>query len=245
MNPFAFFYNEFLWRPLFNALVWLYGVLPASDLGVAIVVLTVLIRAALSPLLARAQESQRRMAGIQPHMKRVQEQFKHDREAQGRALMALYAEHQVNPFFTFLALAVQLPILIALFQVFREGLDPSSLTYLYSFVPHPEVLKSVSFGILDLTKGSITLGLVAAATQYWQTKLITPPQQPGAGKKDFAAILQWQTTYLFPGLILVWSYTLPSALTLYWTAMNAFGIVQEIVSRRRRTRENKELGIMK
>lgn len=232
MNPFLIFYNEVLWRPLFNGLVAFYSFLPGQDLGIAIIALTIVIRTLLAPLLTRAQESQRKMASLQSEVKRIQAQMKDDREGQGKALMALYAAHRVNPFFAFLALGVQLPILIALFQVFRQGLQPSSLAYLYSFIPHPLLLNHVSLGILDLTKGNIFLGLVAAVSQYFQTKLMTPPPVVGSGKKDFSQMLQWQTTYIFPVLILVWSYSLPSALTLYWTVMNIFGIVQELIARR-------------
>lgn len=209
-------------------MVWLYVVLPWNDLGLAIIVLTLGIRFALAPLLSRAQESQRAMQRLQPEVKKIQEAAQKNKEEQGRALMALYAEHKVNPFFAFLALAVQLPILIAMFQVFREGLQPSSLAYLYSFVANPGPLNPVSFGILDLAAGNLYLGVVAALTQYFQTKLTAPAPLTGAAKGDFASILQWQTTYIFPGLILVWSYSLPAALTLYWTVMNVFGIVQEL-----------------
>ena len=237
MNPFAYIYTEFLWRPLFNGLVGLYVALPGHDLGLAIAALTVLIRVILMPLLNRAQESQRTMQILQPKVKQIQETMKKDREAQGRALMALYAEHHVNPFFAFLALAVQLPILIALFQVFRQGLHPESLRYLYAFVPHPTLLNPITFGLLNLTRGNLYLGVLAALTQYVQTKLATPPSAPSANKNDFATMLQWQTTYIFPGLILVWSYTLPSALTLYWTVMNTFGIVQELLARRKKIKD--------
>lgn len=234
MNIFSYLYTEVLWKPLFNGLVWLYAILPWSDLGLAIAALTVIIRFALAPLLSRAQESQRAMQRLQPEVKKIQETTTKNKEEQGRALMALYAEHKVNPFFAFLALAVQLPILIALFQVFREGLEPASLTYLYSFIPHPGSLNPVSFGIIDLAAGNLYLGVVAAITQYFQTKLTTLPPPPGAAKGDFASMLQWQTTYIFPGLILVWSYTLPSALTLYWTVMNIFGIVQELFAQQKK-----------
>ena len=239
MNIFLYLYTEFLWRPLFNALVWLYAVLPGRDLGIAIIALTVLIRALLAPLLHRAQESQRAMQELQPEVKRIRETMKNNREVQGKALMDLYAAHKINPFFSFLALAVQLPILIALFQVFRQGLQPESLAYLYSFVVNPAALNPISFGLLDLTTGSLYLGVAAAISQYFQTKLITPPAAPGADKKDFASMLQWQTTYIFPALILVWSYTLPAALTLYWTVMNSFGIVQELIIKR--AKHNKQI----
>jgi len=230
MNIFLFLYTEVLWRPLFNGLVFFYNTLPGRDLGVAIIALTIGIRLVLAPLLWKAQAGQKKLAVIQPELKKLQEKHKGNREAQSKALMELYAVHRVNPFSGCLILLIQLPILIALFQVFNSGLDAVSLGYTYAFLTRPEVFDPISFGFLDLTKGNIWLGAVAAATQFLQTKLSAPPPAPGGGTGgDFTKALQWQTTYFFPLLILLWSYSLPAALTLYWTAMNLFGIVEQLI----------------
>lgn len=232
MNPFLYFYTEFLWRPLFNALVWLYVVLPWQDLGVAIIALTFVMRIILFPLLWKGQKSQKEFARLQPEIKKIQETHKHDREAQTKALMDFYATEKMNPFMGCLAMLLQIPVLIALFQVFRSGFDPKSLTYLYTFISNPGSLNPISFGFLDLSQGNIYLGVIAAATQYIQTKLtIPPPQKTAAGAGDFSRIMSWQTQYIFPALVLAWSYSLPSALTLYWTVMNIFAILQEFIMR--------------
>lgn len=225
----SYIYTEVLWRPLFNGLVFFYHIVPGHDLGLAIIVLTIAIRLVLAPLLWKGQAAQKKLAIIQPELKRLQEKHKGNKEAQGKALMELYAEHKVNPLSGCLVLLIQLPILIALFQVFRSGLDAASLAYLYSFMINPGALHPIAFGIINLTKGNVYLGVAAALTQYLQTKMTAPPASPTAGGGDFAKALQWQTTYFFPILILFWSYSLPAALTLYWTAMNAFGIVEQLI----------------
>jgi YidC/Oxa1 family membrane protein insertase len=233
VNPFSFLFNEILWRPLFNGLVLLYAVLPVHDLGLAIVALTVIIRLAAAPLFWKGQRAQRELAQIQPEVKRIQSQFKNNREEQAKALMQLYAAHKVNPFSGCVVLLIQLPILIALFEVFRSGFDPSQLSYLYSFVPNPGTLNPTSFGILDLSKGNLYLGGVAAITQYVQTRFsLAPPASSPGERADFAKIMQWQAHYVFPALILAWSYSLPSALTLYWTVLNILGILQEILMKK-------------
>lgn len=229
MNPLTFLYTELLWRPLFNGLVFFYTVLPGQDLGLAIIALTAVIRLVLAPLLLKAQRAQQRLSLLQPEIKRIQEKYKGDREGQGKATMELYAAHKINPLSGCLPLLIQLPILIAVFQVFRGGFDPSALGYLYAFIPNPGALDPVSFGILDLSKGNIYLGVGAALTQFLQTRLAAPPSAPATGGSDFAKALQWQTTYFFPLLILFWSYSLPAALTLYWTILNILGILQEIL----------------
>jgi len=229
MSFFYSLYNEALYRPLFNALVGIYQALPVQDLGLAIIILTVAIRLVLTPILWKGQKAQKTMALLQPEIKRIQEKFKSDREAQGKALMELYATNKINPLSGCLLALVQLPILIALFHVFQRGLDPAQLQFLYSFIPGPGVINPVSLGILDLSKGNIYLGVIAAVSQFLQMKLSLPSGVPKQGGKDFASIMQKQSLYIFPVVILVWSYTLPSALTLYWTAINLFGIVQEII----------------
>ena len=237
MNPLMYLYTELLWRPLFNGLVFFYTILPGQDLGIAIIALTAIIRLLLTPFLIKGQRAQARLTAVQPELSRIQEKYKGDREGQGKAMMALYAEHKINPLSGCLVLLIQLPILIAMLQVFRHGFDPASLEYLYSFVQNPGVLNPHMLGILDLSKGNIVLGVAAAITQFVQTKLAVPPPENTAGKNtgDFAKALQWQTTYLFPLLILFWSYTLPSALTLYWTTLNTLGIVQEFSMGKRMT----------
>lgn len=232
MNPITYLYTEFLWRPLFNGLVWFYVVLPWQDLGLAIIALTIVIRLVLAPVLWKGQRAQKKLAQLQPEIQRIQHDFKDKKEEKGKALMGLYAEHKVNPFSGCLLMLVQLPILIALFQVFRQGFDPAQLKFLYDFIPHPPALNPVSFGILDLSKGNIFLGIPAALTQYLQMRLMTPPAYPRGSRTDFSRMLQTQSLYIFPALILVWSYTLPSALTLYWTVLNIFGIIQEIVMKK-------------
>lgn len=234
MEIFLSLYNEILWRPLFNLLVWLYTVLPWQDIGLAIIVLTIIIRIVLLPLLIKSQRAQREMALIQPEIKRIQEQYKDDREGQARAMMELYKTHNINPFSGCMVLLIQLPIFIALFQVFQQGFHPENLTFLYSFVINPEHIDAISFGILDLSKGNMYLGVLAALSQYFQTKMVTPPPHPAppSQKPDFSRIMQTQMLYVFPFIILIFSFTLPAALVLYWTVLNIFGILQEIFMKR-------------
>ncbi len=203
-----------------------------QDLGFAIIALTILIRIVLTPLLWKGQNAQRKLSELQPEIKRIQEETKNNREAQGKALMEFYAQHKINPFSGCLIMLVQLPILIALFHVFQRGFDPDQLRFLYSFIKNPGALNPVAFGLIDLSRGNIWLGVAAAVTQYFQIKLSTPKLAAESKKTDFAAIFQKQSLYIFPALILVWSYTLPAALTLYWTALNLFGIVQEVITKK-------------
>lgn len=217
---------------MFNGLIWFYRALPWNDLGVAIILLTTLIRLILAPLLWKAQNAQRKLQLIQPELQRIQKENKSDKEAQSKALMELYAKHGVNPFSGCLMMLIQFPILIALLGVFQSGFDPNSLSYLYSFVTHPGTINHISFGFLDLSKGSWYIGLIAAATQFIQTKMASV-KNPQADKTSLTYMMQMQSIYMFPAIIFITSLRFPSALGLYWTVMNVFGILQEIVMRKR------------
>jgi YidC/Oxa1 family membrane protein insertase len=232
MNPLLFFYNELLWRPLFNGLIFFYNGFPWQEFGLAIIALTIIIRLVLTPIFLKAQHAQKKLGLLQPEIKKLQEQHKNNKETQGKALMELYASHKVNPFSGCLMMLLQLPILIALFGVFQGVFKPENLSYLYSFVQNPGTLNPLSFGILDLSKGNIYLGALAAFSQYWQSKLTLAAVPPAAEKGEFTKVLQWQTLYFLPVLVLFWSYSLPAALTLYWTVLNILGIVQEIILHR-------------
>lgn len=232
---FSFLYNELLWRPLFNGLIFFYTIFPVADLGLSIIALTIIIRLILVPVLWKAQKAQKDLQLIQPEIKKIQTQFKNDKEAQGKALMEVYARHKVNPFSGCLLMFIQFPILIALLNVF-QNFDASRLSYLYPFIHSPGTIHTMSFGFLDLAKGNIPLGVIAAVTQYFQIKM-TMVSQPNTSENNFAKSFQTQTLYIFPVLILVWSVKFPSALTLYWTIMNVLGIVQEIVMRKVQARQ--------
>lgn len=237
-NALLLLYNEILWRPLFNALIFLYSVLPWQDMGLAVFFLSLSVRALLTPLLLKQQKSQKDLARVQPEIKRIQERYKSNKEEQTKQLMELYKKEDVNPFSGCVVVLIQIPLLIALFHVFQKGLLPESLLYLYSFIPNPGVIRTVSAGVLDLAKPNIILGVIAAVTQLLQTRLtgtVSPLSSDGK-KGEFANMLQWQMTYLLPILILVWSYSFPSILVLYWTFLNLFGIIQELVMRQLRSK---------
>jgi len=226
MNILTLLYNEILFRPLFNGLIFLYNVIPGHDFGVAIIVLTVIIRFILYPLNQRAIKSQKEMQAIQPKVKEVQQKFKNDRGKQGQALMQLYKEHKINPASGCLPLLVQFPLLIALLSVFRNGLNPNKLSELYRFVARPDVLNSMFLGFIDLSKANIYLAILAGVAQFIQSKMIAPKTNASGGQ-DFASAMNKQMLYIFPALTVFIAASLPAGLGIYWIAMTVFGIVQQ------------------
>lgn len=240
MEIFSTIWNEALIRPLYNAVVWLYTALPWRDAGLAIIVLTAVVRLGLWPLFWKAQKSQREMALLHPEIKRIQERYKNNREEQTRALMELYRNRRVNPFSGCVFAILQAPALIALYWVFLHIFDEGRLTsaYLYSFIEAPEVFNPIAFGFLDLSKPNIYFGIIAAAIQYAQLKLAaSPPPAPttDTAKGDFSHIMQRQMTFILPLLILYLAYVFPSAPILYWTVFNCIAMLQDTIMKRQWT----------
>ena len=85
--------------------------------------------------------------------------------------MALYKEHGINPFSSFLLLLIQLPILIALYWAVRSGLGSGTITGLYSFVPVPQTINTIFLGFINIARPSIVIILLAAVAQYFQARL--------------------------------------------------------------------------
>lgn len=231
-------FATFFYQPLSNALIFLISVMPGSSVGLAIIALTVGVRGVLLPFSHKSVVAQAKMRKLAPHMEKLKEKHKDDKQEQARKMMELYREHGVNPFSGLLLLIVQIPIIFALYFVFFKGLPNLSGEYLYSFVHLPETINMVFLGIV-LSKKSVLLALLAAATQYYQIKLSVPPLPPaekGAApsfKNDFARSFNLQMRYMLPLIVFGISYSISAAIALYWTTSNLFSIAHELYVKRK------------
>ncbi|MDP3784569.1 MAG: YidC/Oxa1 family membrane protein insertase [bacterium] len=227
MNIFSFLYQEVLYRPLFNALVFLTAFLPGHDVGLAIILLTLLVRFILLPLSHKSLTTQIKLKKLEPEIKKIRDGSK-DKTDEGRKTMELYREHGVSPFSGCFTLLIQLPILIALYQVFWRGVSFSGVE-LYPFISRPDFFQIQLFGFLDLAGRSWVLAAVAALSQFLQIRLALPsiPKGGGGMQEEFSRAFAIQSRYILPLVIFYISLRLPAALSLYWTVTNIFGIVHE------------------
>lgn len=228
---FGFLVNIFditLYYPLFNLLVVIYNYLPGHDFGIAIIVLTIIIRVILYPLSVKALNSQRALQKLQPQIQEIQRKYKNDKEAQAKETLELYKKEKINPFSGLLLALVQLPVLIALYRVFWNGLKTEELAHLYGFVANPGLINSLFLNTIDLAAPNVIFAVVAGIVQFFQTKMIIPaPPKDKPAKPDFASMMQKQMVYIFPVITVVILFKLPSALGLYWIASGIFSIVQQ------------------
>ena len=218
-------FNTIFYQPLLRALILLYNYLPWHDLGIAVIVLTVLVKLALYPLGSKGIKSQKALQDLQPKIKEVQERFKEDKTRQAKEVMDIYKKEKINPFSGFLLLLIQLPILFALFRVFGWGIKGIG------------GLNTSFLGVINITEGSAILAILAGIAQFWQAKSLAPRsgsrhalQNHSKQTPDFSSIMQKQMLYFFPffSIFILWHF--PSAVTLYWLTTTLFTIFQQHIT---------------
>jgi YidC/Oxa1 family membrane protein insertase len=232
-------YNFVLLYPITNTLVWIAEFVPAKDFGIAVILLTLIVRGASYPLGVQAILAQKKFAELQPKMKEIKEKFKGKQEEQTRAMLQLYKDAKVNPLASFLPLLIQLPIFFVFYQIFSKGIHPEQLSALYSFVPMPEEINTSFLGILDLNKSSFPIAVVAGILQFVQLKQATASskKEKKGSKPDIASMMQKQMPFIFP-IIIVWiAARLPSAFALYLITTTVFSIWQHWFITRKEKKE--------
>lgn len=210
-------FNSIIYEPIFNFLLFIYHNFSFSDLGIAIIFLTIIIRIVLYPLFYKGAKDQAIMQKIAPRLKEIQTKHKNDKEKQVQATMALYKEHKVNPFSSFLLLLVQLPILIALFKAFSTGIKDT------------EGLNFISLGLVNLTEANFIIIGLAAIAQYWQSKLAIPKNNKSFKNLSTAERVSRQMVFIGPAITIIFLINLPSALGLYWLTTSVFSAIQQIL----------------
>jgi YidC/Oxa1 family membrane protein insertase len=238
------FFTAVLFQPFLNLLVFFYN-LPLHDMGLAIILLTVLVRGALWPLTHKSLHTQRAMLEIQPKLNALKEQFKDDKEKQGKAMMDLYKNEKVSPFSSCLPLLLQLPIFIGLYKALNASLASKSLDLLYPFVHNPGKISTLAFGFLDLSKHAagptlpqtywpaLVITILAAVAQFFQAKMMQlrapKPKLDGSKDEDMTAMMNKQMLYMMPAMTLFIGWNLPTGLTFYWLLTTVFMIIQQAV----------------
>ncbi len=205
------FFNKILYQPLFNLLMFFNQYF--HDLGWAIVVLTIIIRFILLPFFYKSSKDQAILQKLAPQIKEIQKNHKNDINTQTQAMLALYKDHKVSPWSSLIFLAIQLPILFALYKVFLGGVQ--------QVVGEPLFL-----GLINLTKPNIFVILATALATFLQSVVALQPQK---GKTlSPTEQLTKRISLLAPLWTVIFLFFLPSALGLYVLTSILFSVVQQI-----------------
>lgn len=235
-------FTNLLYEPLYNALVGLIDILPGGSIGLAVIILTIIVKFVLFPLSAQAIRTQLKMKEIEGELKQIREDYKDSREEMGRKMLELYRENKINPFSSIFLILIQLPVIIALYFVFtKAGFPEINTSLLYSFIPQPEFVNTVFLGFIDLASNkNVLIAILAAVSQYYQIKFTipkAPEKKEGEGKGELAdhlaRTMQTQMKFIMPIITLAISFGLVSVVGLYWLVSNLFSIVQELYIRKK------------
>lgn len=231
-------WTTIFYQPLYNILVFCISIAPWNDLGIAIILLTLLIRTILLVPNQKALESQRKMQEVQPKLNHIREKYKDNQEMIGKETLTIMQEHKVNPLGSCLPLLIQFPVLIALFYVVQNGLNPDTAHLLYGPLQQFDFSRiSVNFlGILDLTKiNPFILPLFVGALQFLQMKLavVRSKKKEASGekpaKKNEMDAANNMMLYFMPAMIAVFTASVPAGVGLYWSVSTLYGIGQQLV----------------
>jgi len=216
------FFKIILYHPLLNLLVLFYNWVPGHDLGVAIILLTLVVKLILFPLSRQSIKAQKSLKDLQPKIEQIKKKYADQKEKQAQAMMQIYKENKINPFSSCLPLLIQFPVLLSVYQVFRVGLTNASLP-IYSFIHNPGTLNVVAFGVLNLAKPNLVLAVITAVFQYLQIKVLAGNQpvkemvkQEGTKDENMTSIMNKQMKFMMPAFTFFIGLTLPCGLMLYW-----------------------------
>jgi YidC/Oxa1 family membrane protein insertase len=228
------------YKPLYNGLIFLLGSLPFADVGLAVILFTILVKLILMPLSKKSLETQVQLKKLEPEIDEVKNKYKNDVSVQGAKIMDIYKNNNINPFSGFLLILIQIPIIFSLYYIFlRGGLPVINTDILYSFVPIPANIDMHLLGKFNLAEKSIILALLAGITQFLVTWRALPPQEKKKGSSEFsmkdelARSLNLQMKFIMPVVIVFIAYSLSAVVALYWTTSNAFAVIQEYFIRKR------------
>src|SRR3989338_6720139 len=169
-------WNTLLYQPFVNILAFLISIIPGGDVGIAIILLTFLVKLLLFPLSQKSLENQAKTSALSPLLNEIKASGA-TKEEQARRTFELYKKHKANPFSGCLLVLVQIPVIFALYFVFYKGIAFNS-DILYSFIPVPENVNMNFLGLIDIASKSAVLAALAGISQYLQAHFIPKPPAP-------------------------------------------------------------------
>jgi YidC/Oxa1 family membrane protein insertase len=233
-------FRAFISKPFLNFLIFVASLLPDHNLGVGIILLTILVKLILFWPTQRALEGQKKMQLLQPKLEAVKKQYSDDPQKMQAETMRLWKEHGVNPVQSCLPILLQFPILIGLFYVVRDAsVLATSQHLIYSFYDGLTWDFNPIFLWMDLTKPSWIFPPLLVILQFLQMKLtfqIAKRKTLKDGKApeiDKAQQIQQQVMlYAMPLMIGFFAISFPAAVSLYWGVSTLFAIGQQMIVNR-------------
>jgi YidC/Oxa1 family membrane protein insertase len=230
-------FRSLITKPLFNLLVFFTQHLPNKSLGWGIVLLTVLVRLLLFIPNQKAMKSQRNMQKLQPKLEEVKKKFAGNQQQIAMKTMELYKTHKISPVSSCLPMLLQIPVMLGVYYIVRDGLSPHLSHLLYSFQSGINITDVNNWFLgMDLLKRNLyVLPIIVGVAQWIAIKLsfISKKQKSGGkpAKKEgmggqmeqMNVVMQWG----MPLMIAFFTRSFPAAVGIYWLTSTLFGIAQQ------------------
>jgi len=231
-------WNTLIINPMINILLWIYSVL--GSFGIAIILFTIIVRLITHPLTVQQLKGAQGMQELQKSKKwqEIQKKYKDNKQKLQEEQMKLYQEMGINPLGSCLPTLIQFPIIIGLYQAIIRALAVTPLqmadlyTHIYPFIDVSKLLPINNIFLwMDLSQperlvifglGVPVLAIVVTVTTYFQSKIMTPPSQPG---DQSAQMTQMMNLYM-PLLMGYLAFSFASGLALYFVTSNLVTIAQ-------------------
>ena len=224
----------FITKPLFSLIDYIYHLV--GNFGVAILIVTVLIKAAFFPLANKSYASMAKMKAVQPQMAALRARYPDDKAKQQQELMALYKKEKINPLAGCLPIAIQIPVFFSLYKVLFVTIemrhapffgwihdlsapDPTNVFTLFGLIPYDPTQVPVIGHFLHLGAWAIIMGI----TMWAQMKLNPAPPDPTQ-----AMIFNWM-----PLIFTFMLATFPAGLVIYWAWNNSLSVAQQSIIMRK------------
>lgn len=226
-------WNIAILQPMMNGLIALSQLL-WNNFGLAIIVLTVVVRIVLMPLTFQQTKSTKAMQSLQPKMQEIQKKYARNQQKMQEEMMRLYKEAGINPLGCMWPMLIQLPIWIALYQSIMQALaaTPENLLalsqhlYQWDMVDRAIPLNEDFLGLrLSQPDPTLILAILVGVTMWVQQKMVTAPTTDPRQQQ-----MSSMTTMMMPMMFAFFTLSFPSGLALYWVVSNIIGIgIQYVV----------------
>ncbi len=218
--------KSILYVPFYNLMIFLVY-LSGGSIGWAIILMTIIIRAALWWPSIKAQKATTQLQTLQPKLAEIKEKYKGDAKKQNEETMRLYKEAGASPLGCCGPMVIQLVVIFILYRVFFIGFNTDNYNLLYSFTPRPEFINTHFLGI-DMSKPELWILPILAGVTQMVLSFLTMPKNDPSKKNDPAAMMSKQMTFIFPIMTIFIARSLASGLALYWIITTLFSIGQQV-----------------
>lgn len=204
---------------VYSVMTWMFGLIP--NYGVVVVLFAILIKTITYPLMAKQLRSSKKMQEISPLLNQIKIKYKSNPTLQQQKMAALFQEHKINPLAGCLPILIQMPVLMAVFMVFRNTIEFRGQSFIFWINDLSSADTLFTVGALSIN----VLPFLMAGSMYYTMQMSTNSMAPSSDPAQEAT--QKMMKYMFPGMMFFLFYSFPSGLNLYYFCFNVLQIVQQ------------------